>query len=272
MFLSCVFVLFLQSYPVVLREFLSLALSLGWTSGNWKPVWSADGWRKRVWSRWDQRKRWSFRNLPVNLVGVTYFLPLQGFMEDEGRQRTTKYISHKCVFTAAPKVFLRSCSMCDCGVCLSGVPAGAIGCSSSWRSKNGTSCCACPTPSCPATPPRPPPRHQPQNQHLRTTAKPQHSEGNQRREREDEPKRWRRMPRWGRGTQQRKASIRKWSLEGNLEPKDVRQKEEPLKTLRLKTQSHSPRQVDGFSSDASCWFLFLFSLFSFSPFRWNSCL
>lgn len=54
----------------------------------------------------------------MNLVGVTYFLSLQGFMEDEGRQRTTKYISHKCVFTTTPKVSLRSCSMCDFGVSL----------------------------------------------------------------------------------------------------------------------------------------------------------
>lgn len=54
----------------------------------------------------------------MNLVGVTYFLSLQGFMEDEGRQRTTKYISHKCVFTTAPLVFLPSCSVCDLGVSL----------------------------------------------------------------------------------------------------------------------------------------------------------
>lgn len=54
----------------------------------------------------------------MNLVGVIYFLSLQGFMEDEGRQRTTKYISHKCVFGTTPKVFLRSCGMCDFGVSL----------------------------------------------------------------------------------------------------------------------------------------------------------
>lgn len=39
-------------------------------------------------------------------------------MEDEGRQRTTKFISHKCVFTTIPKVFLRSCSIDEFGVCL----------------------------------------------------------------------------------------------------------------------------------------------------------
>lgn len=58
------------------------------------------------------------RHLPVNLVGVTYFLSLQGFMEDEGRQRTTKFISHKSVFMHISKVFLRSCSVDMSSLCL----------------------------------------------------------------------------------------------------------------------------------------------------------
>lgn len=57
-----------------------------------------------------------FKYRPVNLVRVTCLLSLQGFMEDEGRQRTTKFISHKCVFMNISKVFLRGCSIYEFGL------------------------------------------------------------------------------------------------------------------------------------------------------------
>lgn len=37
-------------------------------------------------------------------------------MEDEGRQRTTKFISHKCVLMNISKFFLRGCSIYEFGL------------------------------------------------------------------------------------------------------------------------------------------------------------
>lgn len=40
----------------------------------------------------------------LHLFSVVASFALQGFMEDEGRQRTTKFISHKCVFSACVSI------------------------------------------------------------------------------------------------------------------------------------------------------------------------